>query len=505
MPQSFDVRHVSAALAGSAVAAGADGLARSVGRIVTATSTQDLSSVRPDDLVLTTTEALAAAGESAGRLVTGLDVAAVAGIVVQVDRLTPLDADLLVAADEASLPLVTVSDELELADVANLVIEAKHGHLQRSMDVHQRFRQVTLDGGDVSDIVALLHDLIGHPVALADGEGPGTIVAPLESRSRFHDHAPIVRVLVHGGEIQVLTEGTTLDPDQLLALEAASDELAVRQAHLEAVVHEHEAFAAITLERLVVGDPNGIEHVAERARAFGWDLSLPRAVLLASIDPPISEDDLPGALAEIAAAARATLGPDAIVWTRRSTVAALLAPATHDTTDRRRLAEGLRRELDRRVQTVTISVGVGRQVHDTASLPDSFQEAGRAVEVGRWAKGRHVTEVFDELGLERLFASTPEMELADFVQSAIGPLLDHDRANHGDLVTTLETWLQTRNMAESARRLHVHYNTFKNRLDRIEGILGPVIADPVRSLECEVALYVAQHYDGPWKPASTAT
>jgi hypothetical protein len=34
---------------------------------------------------------------------------------------------------------------------------------------------------------------------------------------------------------------------------------------------------------------------------------------------------------------------------------------------------------------------------------------------------RHVTEVFDELGLERLLASTPTDDLAESVQHAIGP------------------------------------------------------------------------------------
>jgi purine catabolism regulator len=53
-------------------------------------------------------------------------------------------------------------------------------------------------------------------------------------------------------------------------------------------------------------------------------------------------------------------------------------------------------------------------------------------------------------------------------------------------------------MAEAARRTHVHYNTLKNRLDRIETVLGPIMTDAVRSLECEVAIYVARHYDGPW-------
>src|SRR5690606_2738990 len=125
-------------------------------------------------------------------------------------------------------------------------------------------------------------------------------------------------------------------------------------------------------------------------------------------------------------------------------------------------------------------------------------EASRAGAVGRWAKGRHVTEVFDELGLERLLASTPAEDLAGFVEQTIGALVEYDRLHRTELVATLGVWLETRNMAEAARVVHVHYNTFKNRLDRIESILGSVVTDPARALECEVAIYIARHYDGPW-------
>ena len=188
---------------------------------------------------------------------------------------------------------------------------------------------------------------------------------------------------------------------------------------------------------------------------------------------------------------------------RSTTIAVLLAPQTDESSERRRIAEGLRRELDRRVRSVTISIGVGRRVGAPAELPRSFVEASRAVDVGRWAKGRHVTEVFDELGLERLLATTPTEDLTDFVRRVIGPLVHYDRANQTNLVETLALWLEMRNIAEAARRMYVHYNTFKNRLDRIEATLGPVLTDPVRSLECQVVIYIDRHYDIRWDEGPT--
>ena len=160
------------------------------------------------------------------------------------------------------------------------------------------------------------------------------------------------------------------------------------------------------------------------------------------------------------------------------------------------------RELDQRLRTATVSIGVGRRVTSPGDLAGSFVEASRAVDVGRWAKGRHVTEVFDQLGLERLLSSVPEGELAEFVRHTIGALHDHDRTHATELVDTLAVWLETRNVAEAARRMYVHYNTLKNRLERVEAILGPVLDDSARALECEVAIHVARHYDVAWNDES---
>lgn len=292
----------------------------------------------------------------------------------------------------------------------------------------------------------------------------------------------------------------------IVAVGADLDPAAVAIEVLNALVsHRHdgddaleERFASITLEELISTDPPRVLEALERAASSGWDLHRPRAVLLASIDPPVEADVATRTLGTLSAAARATLGDDSIVWARATSVAVLLADDPSDPGHRRRLAEALRIELDDRVRNVNVSIGVGRCVSDPRELATSFVDAMRAVDVGRWAKGRHVTELYDELGLERLFASVPERDLHDFVLHAIGALLDHDRRHRTELVESLSTWLRTRNVAEAARQMFVHYNTFKNRLERIESVLGPLLDDPGRLLECEVAIHVARHYDGPW-------
>jgi purine catabolism regulator len=470
-----------------------------------------LRDVSAGELVVTTTRTLLRTGEQAEPMIARLDAAQVAGVAVRLDSDEPIPDSLLAAADEMALPVITFPEGTALPDltayVLDALLEAQRQRLQHVLDIHHRFAGIVVGGGGASELVATLHDLLGRPVAVVDSDGRPTLMVPpdatidLDPRSATTLRQPI-RVGDHDyGSVVVDVGDTDLEVDGAIAMERVAMGLAVRLAQASAVAEAQQRFAAITLEELVSGHGGSTADVLERAMTFGWDLNRPRAVLLASIDPPEDGPIPPIALSTIAAAARATLGGDAIVWTRSTTIAALVAPQTDEPAERRQIAEHLRASLDSRLQSVNVSIGVGRCVDTPSLLPRSFAEATRAVDVGRWAKGRNVTEVFDELGLERLLASTPTDDLAEFVQHAIGQLVSHDRAHHTELVDTLGVWLETRNMAEAARRMYVHYNTLKNRLDRIEAIIGPVLTDAARSLECEVAIYIARHYDVPWQGA----
>lgn len=496
------------------VVAGASGMSRQVGRAKVAATSDLIGRAGATDLVVTSAEALCAGEEEWEHLLGRLDAAQVAALAVRLEGTNTLPNDLLHAADVQGVPLMAFASDVSMADVTAAVLDAlldaQGQRLDRILAIHERFTPIVLDGGGAPEIAATLYLLLECPIAVLDPDGRPTVVVPSDAITEGDAvdlagstwaRQPIGAGEFDYGEIVALTSAADLDEEGRLAMQRASLAIAVRMAHARAAASERERFAATSLEELIAGHAGDIADVTERAISFGWDLARPRAVLLASIDPPVDRAVSLAALATIASSARATLGSAAIVWTRSTTIAALIAPETASPAERRAVAERLRAELDQRVDQVTVSIGVGRRVDDPLAMPQSYQEASRAVDVGRWAKGRHVTAVFDQLGLERLLASTPTDDLAEFVDHAIGDLVAHDQSHGTELVVTLGMWLETRNMAEASRRVHVHYNTFKNRLDRIESILGPVLSDAARTLECEVAIYVFRHYDGPWTPA----
>ena len=468
-------------------------------------------------LVATTMDALLAA-PTGSLIIAEAELLGAADLADALSRLEQVDAAALIlylpdAADLSpqlhevirgrSVP-VFVTEGTSFVEVVGASLEAVIGaqreRVERVLEIHQRFSRIMLSGGGTRSLLMTLHELIGHPVAVVDTEGRLTTVIPPDADPAADPgldacHRLVIRAgdLTYGN-LLVAARVEDLDLDGQVAIERAAMGIAAHFAQASAVAEAHERFAALSLEQLISGHASSVEEVLERAASFGWELGTPRAVLLASIDPPTPVETVEGALSTIAAAARATLGPGAIVWRRSATIAALIDPPDESPAARRDLAESLRQELDQRLRSVTVSIGVGRRVATPDQLTQSFVEASRAVDVGRWAKGRHVTEIFDQLGLERLLASTPPEDLSDYVDQTIGLLIRHDQDHESDLVESLAVWLEVRNVAAAARRLHVHYNTMKNRLDRIESIIGTVLDNAAHVLECEVAVYIQRHH-----------
>jgi DNA-binding PucR family transcriptional regulator len=72
-----------------------------------------------------------------------------------------------------------------------------------------------------------------------------------------------------------------------------------------------------------------------------------------------------------------------------------------------------------------------------------------------------------------LLALHDEHTLEDFAAAVLGPLREHDREHRTALEPTLRTFLDLGGRyADSAAALHVHVNTLRKRLERIEELTG---------------------------------
>jgi DNA-binding PucR family transcriptional regulator len=104
----------------------------------------------------------------------------------------------------------------------------------------------------------------------------------------------------------------------------------------------------------------------------------------------------------------------------------------------------------------------------------------------RWGQVVAVPEV----GLTGLLAGVSDDRLVEFVKRHLGPLAEHDRARGGSLMPTLKAFLEAGEQQAAARRLRIHPNTLRYRLDRIREVSGVELDDSETRLNLAVALRV---------------
>ena len=134
------------------------------------------------------------------------------------------------------------------------------------------------------------------------------------------------------------------------------------------------------------------------------------------------------------------------------------------------------------------SVGIGRLHYSVSEICRSFQEARQALSLGCFRQPENGITCYDELGVLKLLSHIRMEELDDFAQEALGVLMEYDDANGTELLKTLEIYFQeNESMPLAAERLFIHANTLRNRLKKIETVLGVEL----NQADVRVRFYVA--------------
>lgn len=134
------------------------------------------------------------------------------------------------------------------------------------------------------------------------------------------------------------------------------------------------------------------------------------------------------------------------------------------------------------------SIGIGRLRYKVSEICRSFQEARQALGLGRFRHPGNGITCYEDLGVLKLLSHVRSEELDDFSQETLGGLMDYDAQNGTDFLQTLEVYFQeNESLPQAAERLFIHVNTLRNRLKKIQSILGVELSQA----ENRVRFYVA--------------
>jgi hypothetical protein len=283
--------------------------------------------------------------------------------------------------------------------------------------------------------------------------------------------APIVMDGAVVATVNLCDPGATCSPADLLALEQAASTAAL-QLLLDRVRTEREIQVWGDFATELLEDPTA-DRVRRHAHRFGFDLDEPyRAVIVEPAGRP------PFRFAGRCQTIISGLVSRPFLSTERDS---RLLLAIGDELPWRRLAERLAETLG-----TSLRVGVGGR-EPLCNLRRSVCDADAALRM-RSTTGEPTVAIFDDLGIWRILARAPDVDLDEFVTRWLGPLIRYDGTRHAELVKSLTTYFAANgDLDVAAARLFVHRNTLKYRLSRITEISGVDLHDAHQRLHLELA------------------
>ncbi|MFI6731541.1 PucR family transcriptional regulator [Nonomuraea sp. NPDC050451] len=434
-------------------------------------------------------------GDSA-RFVAALVEAGVAALGAGQAWLDHVPADLVAACEAAGLPLVEVPTEVSFRTLAELVVPRLAGDVRDALGRHRRLVAAIAEGADLRELFQLTAAELGVTGAVLSASGEVIVGAAADPVRLAKAYLTAPRLPAHVGDHTIFAVGRghraagwalACDGDLMgradLGYELASC-VGLERNRME---EGHRVERRLT-EQLIVAAlaESDAAELNARLRTCGIDAAEPYAVVNATAprqgatrgpDPATLGGQVVEELLgrEVVAAAGAD-GAIAVVPLRERTTAELA--------DRLRAgAEVLAALPDTR-----LCVGVSGALTGAAAVKGGVEEAGHARRLAEARSGGVVTS--DEIYTHALLLATvPGDVRRSFTARLLSPLLDYDRRHQSELVRTLGVFLDCAGSWNAcAERLHVHVNTVRYRIRRIEELTGRNLATMADRVDFFLAL-----------------
>ncbi|AOM83610.1 PucR family transcriptional regulator [Salisediminibacterium beveridgei] len=117
-------------------------------------------------------------------------------------------------------------------------------------------------------------------------------------------------------------------------------------------------------------------------------------------------------------------------------------------------------------------IGTGHFYPSPLYLYRTYQEAKMAIKLGKKDTISNQIIHYDDLGIIKLLGHLRYELLADYQKEQLSGLINFDAETGEDLTSTLEKYLENNgNIKSCAASLHIHPNTLRYRLNKIESLL----------------------------------
>jgi hypothetical protein len=143
---------------------------------------------------------------------------------------------------------------------------------------------------------------------------------------------------------------------------------------------------------------------------------------------------------------------------------------------------------------IEVQVGIGSNYADLAELRKSYEQAVFSLKCAVVLTNCRNVFNYKKLGILKLvFDGRDYLELEEYYQETLGQLAEYDRNFESNLIESVRVFLEENgNGIQAAKKLYVHRNTLRYRIQRAEEILGLNFANVEDRLSVQAALLIGK-------------
>lgn len=524
-------------MAGARVVAGFQGMDRVVKGVSIMEVPDILDWVDEGILLLTTLYPLKDDLEAQIELPVHCSRKGLAALAVKPGRFSALHPQMLANAEIHGLPLIQIPFTLSFTDILFPVMRHILGRenimLESYLSLQKGITEAILAGGNVSDIVKVISAKLQNVVSIHDenfqclawyngtgdsqvevkveqllsrvsqrqgwnwniGEHPAIKFLPLpqEQQEIRYIEQPIMGGSEILGYLCIWELGRKLREADLAMVKQCATLLAIERLKFLASREAEKKYRQRFLNEWLSGQIKYPKLLEESLAFFDWNLSPPVTVVVIHLNGPAPKDAcLLKRVQQMVNFHLKSIANSGVVGIMKEDVVVIWPIRGEKREELDKPLQELLSVLQKELPGATLTAGVGRSRDNLLNVHTSYQEAVQALRIGLSLKRRKPIIHYEDLGTYRVLFYLPENdEIKNFLEETLGRLLKHDREHGTELLRTLECYFENQgNEAQMAKQLFIHYNTVRNRLQRISEICQINLKDTEVRFSLELALKI---------------
>lgn len=522
------------------VLAGHRGLTRNV-QFVNISDTPDvINFLAENHLLLTTGYAFKDDPEKFCEVIKQMHELNCSGLVIKISRFfNELPREVKLLADDLAFPIIDLPTKHTLGEVSrhilNYLNDAETEQLYYALHVQKEFSDMMIKGYSLTALIEQLGHFLSRPTLLLNHRGEklahshdfrmdsmklveqeiiekvkedlisaregSTFTIPSRAQQSISTF-PVQTKRQHPSMLVIIDSMTLPYPSSQMAIEQAGNVITFTIIKEQAIEENSRLLKNNFFDDLIENRIHSDEEILSRANYYGLNEKLNNICIICTVDQKGQnyEDlqlyekkagELYNSIYDQLEDEIANGNLDGILFTKEKYFVMILQYADGNEADPNEVTEFVNKCQESLQGDYSISFGVSNTVHSIRDITTAYNEACEAIMSGYEMNKFGFINFYKMKELEDLLNTIPRKDLKALYENTLKSLAYTKTKENQELIKTIQVFLDSQcEISETSRRLYIHRNTVKYRIEKAEEILNCSFRDPAHSLRIRVALMI---------------